>query len=341
MRPTGGVASSSPTVPPTPSEALGLDEGWGPDRAELDRAARIVGRMRLPDLAGQVIVAEWRGTTAPVQLVRDLHLGGVIAFDSNVVSAAQIAAVNTALTRRVGRRWPLFLGVDQEGGVVERMRSVATRFPTFMSTGAADDPSLTQRAYAASGAELRGLGFTVDFAPDADVTSGPGDPTIGSRSASSRPASGGRAGRGRGRRVRRVRRAAGHQALPRPRLGARGQPPDAAGADQVARGARRVRPGAVPQRGRGGAARGDGRSSRRPGHRPARPLVALPQGRDRPAARRPRFRGPRRDRLARHGRRHPWPRPGTYGRPGDPGRLRRPADAALAGRRPRRRWSAR
>ena len=86
------------------------------------------------------------------------------------------------------RKWPLFLGVDQEGGVVERLRRAATRFPTFMSAGAAADPALTRTAYAASGAELRGLGFTVDFAPDADVTSGPGDPTIGSRSASSRPA---------------------------------------------------------------------------------------------------------------------------------------------------------
>lgn len=182
------VTSSVPTVPTTASERLGLDEGWGPDRAELDRAARIVRRMRLPDLAGQVIVAEWRGTAAPVELVRDLHLGGVIAFDSNVVSAAQVTAVNAALTRQVRRKWPLFLGVDQEGGVVERMRSVATRFPTFMSAGAAGDPELTQQAYAASGRELRGLGFTVDFAPDADVTSGPGDPTIGSRSPSSRPA---------------------------------------------------------------------------------------------------------------------------------------------------------
>lgn len=182
------AATATPTVPPTPSERLGLVEGWGPDRAELDRAARIVRRMRLPDLAGQVIVADWRGTAAPVRLVRDLHLGGVIAFDSNVASAAQITAVNRALTRQVGRRWPLFLGVDQEGGVVERMRSAATRFPTFMSAGAAGDPALTQKAYAASGAELRGLGFTVDFAPDADVTSGPGDPTIGSRAASSRPA---------------------------------------------------------------------------------------------------------------------------------------------------------
>ncbi len=182
------VTSGAPTVPPTPSERLGVEEGWGPDRAELDRAARIVRRMRLPDLAGQVIVAEWRGTAAPVGLVRELHLGGVIAFDSNVVSAAQVRAVNRALNRQVRRKWPLFLGVDQEGGVVERMRSVATRFPAFMSAGAAGDTALTQQAYAASGRELRGLGFTVDFAPDADVTSGPGDPTIGSRSPSSRPA---------------------------------------------------------------------------------------------------------------------------------------------------------
>ena len=180
--------TSTPTVPPTPSEALGLVEGWGPDRAELDRAARAVGRMRLPDLAGQVIVADWRGTRAPVAMVRDLHLGGVIAFSSNVASAQQVAGVTTALTRQVRRKWPLFLGVDQEGGAVERLRGAATRFPAFMSTGAAGDPALTQQAYAASGGELRGLGFTVDFAPDADVTSGPGDPTIGSRAASSRPA---------------------------------------------------------------------------------------------------------------------------------------------------------
>lgn len=183
----GAAVSSRPTVPPSPSEQLGLAVGWGPDRAALDRAARIAGRMRLPDLAGQVIVAEWRGTAAPVGMVRDLHLGGVIAFDSNVVSAAQVKGVNTALTRQVGRKWPLFLGVDQEGGVVERMRDVATRFPTFMSAGAASDTALTRQAYAASGRELRGLGFTADFAPDADVTSGPGDPTIGSRSPSSRP----------------------------------------------------------------------------------------------------------------------------------------------------------
>jgi beta-N-acetylhexosaminidase len=184
---TPGEPASTPTVPPTPSEELGLVGGWGPDRSELDRAARIVGQMPLPHLAGQVIVADWQGTDAPVRMVRELHLGGVIAFSSNVASAEQVSRVNRTLTSQVRRKWPLFLGVDQEGGVVERLRGAATRFPTFMSAGAAGDVALTEQAYAASGAELRRLGFTVDFAPDADVTSGPGDPTIGSRSASSRP----------------------------------------------------------------------------------------------------------------------------------------------------------
>ena len=56
-----------------------------------------------------------------------------------------------------------------------------------MSAGAAGDPELTTRVYRQYAAELAGLGFTVDFAPDADVTSGPSDPTIGSRSAGSDP----------------------------------------------------------------------------------------------------------------------------------------------------------
>lgn len=181
----GAAPTADATTPPTPAERLGLVEGWGPSRPELERAARLVGRMPLPDLAGQVIVAEWSGTAAPVEMVRRLHLGGVIAFSDNVASTGQVRSVNATLERAARRRWPLFLSVDQEGGIVERVKGDATRFPTFMSAGAAGDPQVTTAAYRASAAELRGLGFDVVFAPDADVTSGPDDPTIGSRSAGS------------------------------------------------------------------------------------------------------------------------------------------------------------
>ncbi len=172
----------------SPSEKLGLEAGWGPTREELDRAAQQVARMSTGELAGQVIVARWSGTRAPVRLVRDLHLGGVIAFEDNVTSPGQLRSLTAQLQQRSGRRWPVLVGVDQEGGLVERIRGAATRFPAFMAAGAADRARLTRTAYAASGAELRWMGVNVDFAPDADVTVGPADPAIGSRAAGDDPA---------------------------------------------------------------------------------------------------------------------------------------------------------
>lgn len=190
-----GSASASPTTPsnspsgasPSASTANAADDS---DAEVRRRAQRIVGRLSLRELAGQVIVADYSGTRPPTRLVRDLHLGGVIVMGHNVTGTAQLRRSNQRLraaTKRSGRDWPLFIGVDQEGGIVERVKGRATRFPTFMSAGAADDTRLTRRAAAASGAELRHLGFTAVFAPVADVTAGASDPTIGSRAAGGRP----------------------------------------------------------------------------------------------------------------------------------------------------------
>lgn len=177
----------APTQPPTAAERLELRTGWGPTRPQLEQAARRARRMPVKRLAGQVMVAEWSGTSAPVGKVRRLQLGGVIAFSDNVTSARQIRRVNRTLQRKVRRPWPLMTAVDQEGGSVARVRDGATRFPAFMSVGAADDVRLTREVHRASGGELRRMGFNVDFAPVADVTLGPLDVTIGARAAGSNP----------------------------------------------------------------------------------------------------------------------------------------------------------
>ncbi|MET1058512.1 MAG: glycoside hydrolase family 3 protein [Nocardioides sp.] len=171
---------------PSPAAKRAEVPGRLPSAAETRRAARRVDAMSLPELAGQVIVAKYKGTDAPVRLVRRLHLGGVIAFTENVTSPEQIGRVNRELAAKVRR--PLLIGVDQEGGSVARVTGDATRFPTFMAAGAADDTRLTRAAAYGSGAELLGMGFDTVFAPDADVTIGPADPAIGARSAGSRPA---------------------------------------------------------------------------------------------------------------------------------------------------------
>lgn len=149
---------------------------------------RAVRRLSLRETAGQVIVTKYAGTGSPAPLVRRLHLGGVIVFSSNVSSTDQIRRVNRSVGRTVAARgWPAFVGVDQEGGLVDRVGAPSTDFPAFMASGAADDARTTERAARAGAAEMRGLGFDVTLAPDADVTVGEGDAAIGSRSAGGRP----------------------------------------------------------------------------------------------------------------------------------------------------------
>lgn len=196
-RPTPEPSTPSETAttpPPTPPPPL----PWGPTQAELDEARARVAAMTPEQVVGQVMVARYGGTDPAdaASLVAELHLAGVILMGDNVAESggvvdvdqvrATAGAVQSAGTAD-GRDWPAVVSVDQEGGRVARVGAPATEFPTLMTAGAARDPEVTRAAAAASAAELRALGFTWVFAPDTDVTIGPADPTIGSRSPSDDP----------------------------------------------------------------------------------------------------------------------------------------------------------
>jgi len=143
--------------------------------------------MSLDERAGQVVVASYAGTDVPTDLVTREHLAGVISFSENIASVDDLRRDLARLQRADRRPWPLFTGVDQEGGVVARVGPPLTAFPSLMSYGASGRTDLARDAARASGEELRAAGFTVVFAPDADVTTGPSDPTIGSRSPGADP----------------------------------------------------------------------------------------------------------------------------------------------------------
>lgn len=179
--------SNEPSASTEPTSDGGKSTSWGPTADEMDKARSYVDDLSIDELAGQLVIATYDGTEAPVDLVRDLHLGGLIAMEPNIESVDQISDVNETLQDKAKRPYPLWLSVDQEGGIVNRLNDTMTPFPTYMTYGAADRPGITKRAADASGEELRAVGFTAVYSPDADVTAGPQDPTIGSRSAGSRP----------------------------------------------------------------------------------------------------------------------------------------------------------
>ncbi|MDQ3424512.1 MAG: beta-N-acetylhexosaminidase [Actinomycetota bacterium] len=190
-RSESGMPTDAPSRSPEPSATSSSPEASAtresPSGADVSAARRAVQQMTLAEKAGQVIVTRYSGTRAPTDLIETYHLGGVIVMGDNVASVPAVRAGNTALQRAHDEDWPLFIGVDQEGGVIARLGSPMTAFPAFMTYGAAGRPELARAAALASGQELRAAGFTVVFAPVADVTIGPADPTIGSRSAGADP----------------------------------------------------------------------------------------------------------------------------------------------------------
>lgn len=182
---------------PTAPSAQSL--GWGPEQADADAAARAVAGMSLEQKAGQVLLASFAGldVEAHAKTVERLHLAGSIVMGDNVpatatgqVDTSAMRAATDRLQRAAradGRTWPGLIGVDQEGGLVARLRAPLTEWPAPMSYGAAGSDPLAADAGRALSAELAGVGFNVDFAPAADVTMGPADPTIGARSFSGSP----------------------------------------------------------------------------------------------------------------------------------------------------------
>lgn len=194
---TPGAGTPGPAGHPAAPAAQPL--GWGPEQADADAAAKAVAGMSLEQKAGQVLLASFAGldVEAHAKTVERLHLAGSIVMGDNVPATATGQVDTTAMraaterlqraVRADGRTWPGLIGVDQEGGLVARLRAPLTEWPAPMSYGAAGSDPLAADAGRALSAELAGVGFNVDFAPAADVTMGPADPTIGARSFSGSP----------------------------------------------------------------------------------------------------------------------------------------------------------
>lgn len=190
-------AAASTTTAPASKRSLAL----APTTIEGEAATTLADDLSLEELAGQLIVARHRGDAASIALVRDKHFAGVMVTSPQILDVAtddplsKVKAFNRDLQKAGGDRdYPVMVPIDQEGGLVTRLKQPLTPFPTFMSAGAAiaGDPKQGARAITeatrAAGAELRAAGFNTVFAPDGDITIGAADPIIGSRSAGTDPA---------------------------------------------------------------------------------------------------------------------------------------------------------
>lgn len=130
-----------------------------------------------------MIMVGFTGTAVPESVKTDLaerNLGGVILFAANITGPQQVKTLTDQL--RGFSSSPLLIAVDQEGGKVARLGASNgfSSTPSAYTLGTTINREDSTRAAASMMAGwLHQSGFTINFAPVADVNVNPNSPAIG------------------------------------------------------------------------------------------------------------------------------------------------------------------
>jgi beta-N-acetylhexosaminidase len=119
--------------------------------------------------------------SAVLNEVRAGKVGSIILFEKNIPPTNSFVSLKKITwTYQQAASIPLIIGIDQEGGRVNRLKS-KYGFPNSITAAAmAKSPSLDSvRFYAeATASTLAGLGININFAPVVDLASNPNNPII-------------------------------------------------------------------------------------------------------------------------------------------------------------------
>jgi len=125
-------------------------------------------------------------------IIDKLHVGGFIYYSwiNPLNDLQKIKTLSEKLQTEALKKncdLPLFISIDQEGGVVSRLSDDFTLYPGNFAIGKTDDLSLCYKASKAMAHELRFAGINLNFAPVVDVIDQSTIPYIGLRSFGSSP----------------------------------------------------------------------------------------------------------------------------------------------------------
>ncbi|MDT3424940.1 beta-N-acetylhexosaminidase [Paenibacillus forsythiae] len=185
---TGDDAAKAPDKAAPETGAAGERLAGTPDvTAAFGIVEEMLAGMSLRDKIGQMLICGFEGTSMDGdlrRLIADYKIGGVIYFARNVESPAQIARLTADLQEAAtqGGTPPLWISIDQEGGMVARITEGVALMPGGMAIAAAGSEKDAYLAAYASGRELAAMGINLNYAPVLDVNNNPANPVIGVRS---------------------------------------------------------------------------------------------------------------------------------------------------------------
>src|SRR5690606_36243064 len=146
----------------------------------------VIDNMSLEEKVGQMIFAGIDDTVLNENtktLISKYNVGGLIFYGDNLQNPEQsVELLNDVKTTNLDNRFPLFLGIDQEGGRVTRLPGNIVEMPTNQQIGEIGNERFSYDFGELLGQQLNAFGFNMNFAPVLDVNSNPNNPVIGDRS---------------------------------------------------------------------------------------------------------------------------------------------------------------
>jgi beta-N-acetylhexosaminidase len=141
--------------------------------------------MSTRDKLAQLLMVGVRNTDDAKTVVADHHVGGIFIgswTDLSILTNGSLKSLDASTAL------PVAISVDEEGGRVSRLSSQIGSAPSARVLAQTHTADEVYSMALDRGHKMRGLGITVDFAPDVDVTDAPDDTVIGDRAFSSNPA---------------------------------------------------------------------------------------------------------------------------------------------------------
>ena len=157
-----------------------------------DSIEHILNEMTLEEKIGQMIIMSYRNPTVDSTLENTLKTvkpSGFILFKENITTYEN--TINFIQTVKKSNDIPLWIGIDQEGGNVQRLKALedhpVSDIPYMNAIGLTNNIDYARQIGKVMAEELKVFGINMDFAPDIDIWTNPDNTVIGKRSFGSNP----------------------------------------------------------------------------------------------------------------------------------------------------------
>src|SRR6266480_1827239 len=133
----------------------------------------IVQNMTLDQKLGQMMIVQFVGPNYSLDIstmISQYHVGAVLLFtaNNNISDKAQLKGLIQQMQSNISI--PMIVAIDQEGGMVDRLKALDGPRSAAADIGATNDPGKAKAAGIQDAQDLASYGFNLNLAPVVDVT---------------------------------------------------------------------------------------------------------------------------------------------------------------------------